>query len=317
MNQTIFPAFSRILWIASILVGFLIAYPQISALADTGPKPTADFTFVQMSNSPLTILSAKLLQCQDTSCSESKPLQDIGPQHFTCNADSCNSTAYGYAVYQRLEVTFSDGKTRLSNEFTKKSFAARYRVTIRPDDLLVEEQAGGFNPYVLLFLFGASGAIFLAALCIALLAILIFWILRARNNRTQQTPSIHLMISAWVIGLPLFVLGAGLTLALPLTIAVESVLAFAYSSLRGKPRLSLVTAVLLINLITLPALWFVLQSLNNSSLPFLALGEVLIWLFETVLLYLTQRSYLSFKESLILSLGLNGASFLAGLFFPV
>ena len=52
------------------------------------------------------------------------------------------------AEYHRLVLSFSDGITRESNVFTKKSFEANYTVTIEENDLVVEEGRGYPNPNI-------------------------------------------------------------------------------------------------------------------------------------------------------------------------
>lgn len=78
----------------------------------------------------------------------------MGPQRFTCEVNSCRATAYGFAPYHRLEIQFSDGKTRQSNVFETAGFDSEYSVIIRPGDLLVEAQfsLGGFPRIALIFL---------------------------------------------------------------------------------------------------------------------------------------------------------------------
>ncbi len=120
--------------------------PAQAVFADTGPKPTMDFEFKQdLPNGPVTIVSGTFYECQQADCSDAKPLVEGGPQRFTCGTDSCHALAYGFATYHRLEIKFSDGKTRQSNIFTTQGFDGRYTVTVRPDDLLVEEQFGSLT----------------------------------------------------------------------------------------------------------------------------------------------------------------------------
>jgi hypothetical protein len=47
---------------------------------------------------------------------------------------------YGFASYHTLEIEFTDGKTRASNIFETAGFDSKYKVTVGPDDLLVEAQ---------------------------------------------------------------------------------------------------------------------------------------------------------------------------------
>lgn len=124
-----------------LLLFLVVLLPTQIVLADTGPKPTMDFQFKQeLAAEPLTITSGILYECKQSDCSDATPLQEAGPQRFTCTTGSCHALAYGFAPYHKLEIQFSDGKTRQSNVFQTAGFASSYRVTIRPDDLLVEAQ---------------------------------------------------------------------------------------------------------------------------------------------------------------------------------
>ncbi|MGC1374862.1 MAG: hypothetical protein WA821_01480, partial [Anaerolineales bacterium] len=121
----------------AVLVLSLLAVQPVAA--DTGPKPTMDFTFTQVGAGPqLTITGGTQFECEQADCSDAQPFKKLGPQHFWCDAAACHSIGYVYSPYHRLEIDFSDGKTRLSNIFQTAGFNAEYNVTIRPDDLLVE-----------------------------------------------------------------------------------------------------------------------------------------------------------------------------------
>ena len=123
-----------------LLVLGLSTIPGQPAAADTGPKPTMNFTFTQGGAGPqLTILGGTLYECQQADCSDAEPLKkNMGPQHFSCVESTCDSTSYGYSPYHRIEIAFSDGKTRKSNIFQTAGFNSTYTVTVRADDLLVE-----------------------------------------------------------------------------------------------------------------------------------------------------------------------------------
>ncbi|MCJ7434093.1 MAG: hypothetical protein MUO77_11450 [Anaerolineales bacterium] len=107
--------------------------------ADLGPKPTMEFTFTQEAGQ-VTITSGILYECEQSDCSDAKPLEEMGPQRFTCDAASCHAMAYGFSPYHRLEIQFSDGKTRQSNLFETAGFNSIYKVTVREDDLLADAQ---------------------------------------------------------------------------------------------------------------------------------------------------------------------------------
>lgn len=111
--------------------------------ADTGPKPGMEFEFKQeLTGGQVTIISGILYECDQPDCSDASPLEELGPQRFYCEVESCRALAYGFAPYHRIEIEFSDGKTRRSNIFETAGFNSKYTVTVRPDDLLVEAQFG-------------------------------------------------------------------------------------------------------------------------------------------------------------------------------
>jgi hypothetical protein len=123
----------RIVLLLVVLVQFF--RPEQIVRADTGPKPTMEFTF---SGEPVRITSGTLYECDQPDCSDAQPLGEFGPQRFTCEADSCSALAYGFSTYHKLEIQFSDGKTRESNVFQTAGFDSIYTVTVRSDDLRVE-----------------------------------------------------------------------------------------------------------------------------------------------------------------------------------
>jgi hypothetical protein len=123
----------RFLW----LIAALLLVPASTAWADVGPKPSMSFTF-QFDGDPIAIVEGQLLECDDEECTSPEPLEELGPQKFSCTETECSSIAYGYADYHKLVITFADGE-RESNVFTKKAMAARYRVTVSEDGLEVQE----------------------------------------------------------------------------------------------------------------------------------------------------------------------------------
>ena len=135
---------ARLTKLFPLLLLMLILLPARPALADTGPKPTMDFQFRQemTGEPPVTIMAGILYECDQADCSDASPLEEMGPQRFTCAVNSCRATAYGFAPYHMIAVEFSDGKTRQSNIFETAGFDSEYTVIIRPDDLLVEARFG-------------------------------------------------------------------------------------------------------------------------------------------------------------------------------
>jgi hypothetical protein len=144
------PKLTKLLLILFFLQLFL---PAQIVLADTGPKPTMDFQFKQeLNGEQVTITSGTLYECKHPDCSDAESLQQLGPQGFRCDTESCSATAYGFSDYHKLEIQFSDGKTRQSNIFQTVGFDSKYTVTVRPDDLLVEAQLspGNFPPLAII-----------------------------------------------------------------------------------------------------------------------------------------------------------------------
>src|SRR5215212_2946090 len=118
-----------------------ILLPAQIALADTGPKPTMDFQFKQEQDLlPMSIDSGIMYECNQADCSDAAQLQQLGPQGFRCDTENCSAIAYGFAPYHKIEIRFSDGKTRQSNIFKTSGFESKYAVTVRPHDLLVESE---------------------------------------------------------------------------------------------------------------------------------------------------------------------------------
>jgi hypothetical protein len=333
--------------LVGVLLASLLSFVR-AVRADIGPKPTMDFEFHYESGTPLAIVEGSQLECDDASCSDGEPLLEGGPQRFTCSQDDCHSLAYGYAPYHRLVIRFSDGLTRESNVFTKDHFEALYRVTVRQNDLVVEEIGGSRRPGPSLGqVFGFVGialvvaAIGLLLFGLTLLIILVRLIVKAGRDQVSFDQSRGLFIVVWsIIGLALLLGGCSalarnwpFSLALLLTMAIEGLVVVLYASLRGRSRLTLLTLVTLVNLISQPLLWILLVVADQLGSPptykpiaslmpqapwaMVVLAEIVVWLLEAVLLYLMQRKTLSFKEALALSAILNAASFGAGLLLPL
>jgi hypothetical protein len=165
-----------------LFLPLLLLFPVRGALADTGPKPSMDFEFQQemTEEPPVTITSGILYECDQPDCSDAMPLEEGGPQGFRCEVNSCSAIAYGFARYHRIEIEFSDGKTRQSNVFETAGFDSKYRVTIRPNDLLVEARfnMGGLPRTAIILI-----ACFCAVLGVGLIVgPLIFLLRRSQKN---------------------------------------------------------------------------------------------------------------------------------------
>ncbi len=301
-----------------VLIGSCIGAQ--TARADMGPKPTMDFEFE--SDDELTISQGILQECSDSTCTEAWAMEELGPQKFSCKSTSCSAMAYTFGSdYYRLVITFSDGVTRESNSFGKSHYDSNYRVTVRENDLLVEETGGDINPMLLLFggiIAGIAGLIIGGALMFALFIILIALIVKGGQDKASFEASRVLFVAVWIITLPFFIVGSFFSLALPLTAIIEGLVAFIYATVQKRPRFTLLTLVTLANLLSQPCLWFILfLRADDASLVYLGVAEFFIWLLEAVLLYVWQRKTLSFKESLGLSLLLNVFSLAIGLLLPL
>ncbi len=101
------------------------------------------------------------------------------------------------------------------------------------------------------------------------------------------------------------------------TILIESLVVLAYAFWRGKPLARLLLAGLLANLLTQSLLWVVLSFFFAHYLQALLISEVFIWLMESLVLRLFPGSRLGWPEAMVLSLGMNLASFTVGWFLPV
>jgi hypothetical protein len=149
----------RLIYFLLLLVAAsLVAFPTRVARADTGPKPSMSFGFQYEISPAPTVVSGTLLECSDPDCADATPLQQMGPQGFSCREGRCSSMAYGYSKFHRLSIEFSDGQTRVSNVFSKSHFQANYTVHVLEKSLEVKEtggtsQAGAFTWEAILILF--------------------------------------------------------------------------------------------------------------------------------------------------------------------
>jgi hypothetical protein len=296
----------------------LTLIPLGTAAADIGAKPSMDFEFEYETSQPLHIVEGTLLECSSVDCLDAKPLQEIGPQGLTCDENSCSAIAYGYSDYHRLMIQFSDGKTRASNVFQSDSFFMTYRVIVREDDLIVEKIRGkSYHPLLTIFgaLFGGLLAILLGIIILILLALII---VRSGEGKADFSQSRWIFISLWLaMGIFTFLVSF-ISIAVPVTIAIEGLLALLYAILRKRSKITTLTMVSLANLVTVPIFWFSApNTIASNYIIFTIIGEIVIWLMESAILYLTQRDSTRFQEMLLLSLILNGCSFLIGLLLHI
>ena len=172
------PIYKKLLWMQLFLLIFLSSRV---VLADTGPKPSMEFKFKQeQAGEPLTIVSGIMYECEQSDCSDAAPLEEVGPQGFSCTETDCSAQAYGFAPYHRIEIEFSDGNLRRSNVFTATGFDSHYTVTIRPAELLVESQFALSLPPL------TTAVVLLCAclLCgIVLLTVLVVFLIRRSSRK--------------------------------------------------------------------------------------------------------------------------------------
>jgi hypothetical protein len=309
--------------IASILLGlFIAAIPARIVQADAGPKPSMQFIFTSQMKPGPTILSGQLLECANAACTEFAPLQQLGPQHFECQTNTCNSVGYNYSPYHRLVIEFSDGVTRQSNIFTKHAYAADYVVMIYENGLEVEEKNLGPN---VPFFHGGAPTLFdlLATLTLPLMEIILPIVLVAlavRTGRAGATLAAYnkWLQAAWLLAVPATIAGIIWTRGLIITLVVELLLGAGYALWRKRPVDVILTVILLLNLITQPVLWVTISAFSGLSPVFLIVfAELAVWLIEAGGLYLSQRNSMPFREALWVSLALNAASFIVGGLLPV
>jgi hypothetical protein len=298
------------------LVIALSLLARISVSADIGPKPSLEFEFVFETVEELTIIEATLLQCSDQNCLDAEPLEEMGPQGFMCEIGNCSALAYGFSDYARLVIRFSDGVVRDSDVFKIEDFNARYRVTIRENDLGVEKLRGRINPMVgilgVALCAGAGGLLFLALM----LVFIILMVQKAGERKATFQDARKLFIGFWIFMLPALGLALIFSTGAFIGLVIENVIALIYTKIRNRPRIETLTFVTLANMVTLPALWIAAFYIGGYEFYALLLIEVVIWIVETVILYILQRREIDLKEAALLSLSINGASFLIGLLLP-
>jgi hypothetical protein len=101
------------------------------------------------------------------------------------------------------------------------------------------------------------------------------------------------------------------------TIIIEGAVIIAYSHWHKKPVRAILSASLGINLVTQSFLWIGLQIFFRHYLLTLLIGEVLVCVMESFLLYALLSNRLGFKQAVLLSLSMNMASFTLGWFLAV
>ena len=306
-----------VLLIPLLLLLFLLTLPIDSAQADIGPKPSMEFEFEYETDVPYNILDGIQLECDKPDCSDAEPLEDLGPQRFTCELNSCFSMAYGYRQYHRLQIRFEDGKTRQSNVFENDSFSMSYRVIVRDNDLMVEKIRGRSNPMGWTLIALLIGGLLAILLSIGFIILMILIMLRAGEDRADFPNSRWVFVLLWIVMGLLLIVASIFSIAIPITLSVELILAFIYTRLRKRSTLTTLTMVAVANTFTLPIFWLGANFMSSGySVLVIVVAEILIWLVESTILFLAQRKRVPFKEMLLLGFILNFLSFLLGLILP-
>jgi hypothetical protein len=107
-----------------------------SARADIIPAPQITYNFKYLTAQPLEIAPAasEQLQCPDVLCQDPQPLGVYGIQRLSCDKQSCFALAYKFQPFQKIAVTFSDGKKRESQVFkTPKALRSAMRADVYND----------------------------------------------------------------------------------------------------------------------------------------------------------------------------------------
>jgi len=226
--------------------------------------------------------------------------------------------AYSYSDYHRLVLEFSDGVTRQSNIFTKTQFTAKYDVTVYAGHMEVVEQTGGV-PWPLFgnTFFNRLPGIIFVCLTGPILVFLIVLLVKAGRPEATFKSLLGWLVPAWILAVPYMLVSLLLTSSLVTTLAVELSLGALYMGWRKRPALLVLTVILLLNLLTQPALWVTVSGFSGQD-PVLAvlISELVIWLVEAGGLVLAQRKTIGFGEALLVSLILNATSFGVGLLPP-
>jgi len=302
-----------------LLFAAVVALPTpATAWADIGPKPLMEFEFVYQDLPALDIQSGTLLECADPACINGQALEQVGPQRFSCELNSCSSLAYDYAENLKLVVTFSDRVTRESNVFGKEHFRAFYRVTVSEGGMVVQEVGGVESPLQELVTAVAVGvACLFGGAMLSLVTVLVALSVRSRNRPLSFKEHTGLLLVGWLLAVPTVVLTSLFSPAIAVTVGLELGLGLLYAALRRKPRFTLFSALLLVNALTAPLLSAALMYVTLGT-PGMRQGvaELVIWLVEAAAIYFTHRSAFSFREALALAFGLNATSWLVGLALP-
>ncbi len=105
--------------------------------------------------------------------------------------------------------------------------------------------------------------------------------------------------------------------SLLITLAIEGTIVLAYAFWKRKPAGRILLASAAANVATQTMLWAALNFLFAHYLTVLLVSEFFIWLIESAFLRFFPGTRLGWKESILLSLAMNLASFGIGWFLPL
>ena len=106
-------------------------------------------------------------------------------------------------------------------------------------------------------------------------------------------------------------------ITLVITILIEALLVVWFANYYSKPVSSLLLSSMLANIFTQSLLWLTLAFSPLDYLITLIFTEICIFLIEAFILFIIFTNQLTFRQALVLSLGINLASFTIGWFIPV
>jgi hypothetical protein len=104
---------------------------------------------------------------------------------------------------------------------------------------------------------------------------------------------------------------------LAITVITEGLLCLVYALGRKKPVRPILLTSIVGNLLTQSLLWLSLSIFFQHYLVTLLIAETVIWLIESLLLYVLRFNQLDVGESLLLSLMMNLSSFGSGWMLPI
>ncbi|MDR0734590.1 MAG: hypothetical protein LBG16_02675 [Elusimicrobiota bacterium] len=140
-----------------LFIILVVCCAATAARADIMPEPQIIYEFNYQTPQALEIVpeASGQIQCEDIMCMEAKPLTAYGLQKLRCTKTGCRAVSYNFAPYQKLAVTFSDGKTRVSQIFkAPRELRSAMRVNVKEEGLEViplqnpPPQNGGDAAYI-------------------------------------------------------------------------------------------------------------------------------------------------------------------------